>query len=179
MDSHEAPRSHNADPAYRPRTTWRLRIGRLFLIFAGMWLAFWVVGCGVLIAASGERNADPMLGHWLSVPISSDIHVGILSSDYPKIANLPPLPPKLMVLFDLGGFRSFAFYAPFSAQRVRVIPAWAPLLTLFGLACLFLIRWSKPTPNTCRSCGYNLTGNVSGRCPECGSPLHVSDAARR
>ncbi len=24
----------------------------------------------------------------------------------------------------------------------------------------------------CISCGYNLTGNVSGYCPECGNPLH-------
>ena len=23
----------------------------------------------------------------------------------------------------------------------------------------------------CRQCGYNLTGNVSGRCPECGTPV--------
>ena len=23
----------------------------------------------------------------------------------------------------------------------------------------------------CKSCGYNLTGNTSGRCPECGSPI--------
>ena len=27
----------------------------------------------------------------------------------------------------------------------------------------------------CRECGYNLTGNVSGRCPECGTPV-ASDA---
>ncbi len=27
----------------------------------------------------------------------------------------------------------------------------------------------KPLPpRHCRNCGYNLTGNVSGRCPECG-----------
>jgi hypothetical protein len=25
-------------------------------------------------------------------------------------------------------------------------------------------------PGTCRRCGYNLTGNVSGVCPECGRP---------
>ena len=24
---------------------------------------------------------------------------------------------------------------------------------------------------TCLKCGYNLTGNVSGRCPECGTPI--------
>ncbi len=27
-------------------------------------------------------------------------------------------------------------------------------------------------PGHCQKCGYNLTGNVSGRCPECGSPVH-------
>ena len=30
----------------------------------------------------------------------------------------------------------------------------------------------KPLPDgKCRSCGYNLTGNVSGVCPECGTPI--------
>lgn len=24
---------------------------------------------------------------------------------------------------------------------------------------------------TCQACGYNLTGNTSGLCPECGTPL--------
>jgi len=24
----------------------------------------------------------------------------------------------------------------------------------------------------CRQCGYDLTGNLSGRCPECGTPIH-------
>jgi hypothetical protein len=28
--------------------------------------------------------------------------------------------------------------------------------------------WGKP--DACVTCGYNLTGNESGRCPECGSP---------
>jgi hypothetical protein len=26
------------------------------------------------------------------------------------------------------------------------------------------------SPPTCSNCGYNLTGNVSGVCPECGTP---------
>jgi len=26
-------------------------------------------------------------------------------------------------------------------------------------------------PPSCRTCGYNLTGNVSGICPECGTPV--------
>lgn len=27
------------------------------------------------------------------------------------------------------------------------------------------------SPNLCRQCGYDLTGNVSGRCPECGTMI--------
>ena len=43
-----------------------------------------------------------------------------------------------------------------------------PLL-IFGL----LTRWCAPVripPGHCQKCGYNLTGNVSGVCPECGEP---------
>ena len=32
-------------------------------------------------------------------------------------------------------------------------------------------RWEglfRPPPGHCQKCGYDLTGNVSGRCPECG-----------
>ena len=29
-------------------------------------------------------------------------------------------------------------------------------------------------PNLCKKCGYNLTGNVSGICPECGSELSLT-----
>jgi len=28
-----------------------------------------------------------------------------------------------------------------------------------------------PGPGHCANCGYDLTGNVSGRCPECGTPV--------
>lgn len=29
-------------------------------------------------------------------------------------------------------------------------------------------------PGHCLTCGYNLTGNISGRCPECGTPIKVT-----
>lgn len=29
-----------------------------------------------------------------------------------------------------------------------------------------------PKSNQCEKCRYNLTGNTSGRCPECGTPIH-------
>jgi hypothetical protein len=32
-------------------------------------------------------------------------------------------------------------------------------------------RLSNSDPGVCVSCGYDLTGNVSGVCPECGTKL--------
>jgi len=56
------------------------------------------------------------------------------------------------------------------------------------LAVVFLnaVRWCRTWSTrrtrrprrrrgTCRTCGYNLTGNVSGTCPECGQKLHLID----
>jgi tRNA(Ile2) C34 agmatinyltransferase TiaS len=38
------------------------------------------------------------------------------------------------------------------------------------VAALVAHRWRKPNPaNACRECGYDLTGNTSGRCSECGN----------
>lgn len=44
------------------------------------------------------------------------------------------------------------------------------------LACqlrgyLRLRRLRQESSNPCRKCSYNLTGNVSGICPECGTPI--------
>lgn len=45
---------------------------------------------------------------------------------------------------------------------------------LWGLLWSYLVvRWQNKLlasyPDSCHECGYNMTGNVSGRCPECGS----------
>jgi hypothetical protein len=37
------------------------------------------------------------------------------------------------------------------------------------------VRWSQLQLGCCAHCGYNLTGNVTGVCPECGS--HVESGA--
>jgi hypothetical protein len=39
-------------------------------------------------------------------------------------------------------------------------------------------RSSSPSP-ACRNCGYNLTGNVSGVCPECGEKTDAQVARKR
>ncbi len=51
-------------------------------------------------------------------------------------------------------------------------PIWLPLL-IVAIPTGFL-WWvvDRPYPKGhCQNCGYNLTGNVSGRCPECGTAV--------
>ena len=50
---------------------------------------------------------------------------------------------------------------------------------LAGAACLMTYILGKAlgdahVPGHCRHCCYNLTGNVSGRCPECGKEVTIA-----
>gem|GEM_PF-7012270 len=52
------------------------------------------------------------------------------------------------------------------------IPLWIPIVAFAALA--FYLRPPRPKPGACRACGYDLRGNTSGRCPECGGVVHPS-----
>lgn len=62
-----------------------------------------------------------------------------------------------------------------------VLPLWLPIIALSVLPLLWLCRMRKfrrrQRSNCCTACGYNLTGNVSGVCPECGTA--IAPAQRR
>lgn len=44
-----------------------------------------------------------------------------------------------------------------------------PVIIIVGNVILYR-RYADPYPR-CQKCGYNLTGNVSGVCPECGTKI--------
>jgi hypothetical protein len=52
---------------------------------------------------------------------------------------------------------------------------WSILILTSVLPTMWLIRFSRATrrmaSGRCQRCGYNLTGNVSGVCPECGTAI--------
>lgn len=48
------------------------------------------------------------------------------------------------------------------------VPLWAPVAVL-GVTALWLWYLDRPRPpGACPKCGYDLTGNTTGICPECG-----------
>jgi hypothetical protein len=55
--------------------------------------------------------------------------------------------------------------------RFLLVPLWLPLLLVATPTAFLWYRNRRPPPGHCQKCGYNLTGNVSGRCPECGEAV--------
>lgn len=50
------------------------------------------------------------------------------------------------------------------------VPLWIPLGLAGAAAAFFWTRRPRAAEGACTACGYDLTGNVTGRCPECGRP---------
>ena len=53
------------------------------------------------------------------------------------------------------------------------MPMWIVLASIL-VPTIVLWRQNRHIPHShCQNCGYNLTGNVSGRCPECGTAVEA------
>ncbi len=84
---------------------------------------------------------------------------------------------------DRGAHRTSAWEPPTAEARLWqgyvYIPCWMPPVFLGIYPALLLIlrrplrRRYRRKHDLCMHCGYNLTGNTSGTCPECGTPTCV------
>jgi hypothetical protein len=102
--------------------------------------------------------------------------------------NPPPAPPMLPGIRLLGVLRmgSGAIGGGLGGNSWVVwdtceIDLWPPLV--LSIAVLLLLHWRRrrvrrETAPLCQHCGYNLTGNVSGICPECGQEIKAQPIAK-
>ena len=107
---------------------------------------------------------DPVrYGDWLSTLRYSS---GLM---WPKVHVFPGLPGPCST--------GPSPYAKSHTGVMVVLPLWLPFLC-FAIPTILVGRSNarRKAPRFCRRCGYNLTGNVSGRCPECGSPVTRMDS---
>ncbi len=57
------------------------------------------------------------------------------------------------------------------------IPLWIPFAAIGApTVALWMLGRRRSKPGHCRRCNYNLTGNTSGICPECGEPTPAAPA---
>ncbi len=93
----------------------------------------------------------------------------------------------LLLLFALLVYGSAM---PFNqSSTASLILVWAPCWMVAGSPVVFVIvlvlAWRRTIDPydeeghpRCVGCGYNLTGNVSGICPECGRPCDTLKSSR-
>lgn len=78
--------------------------------------------------------------------------------------------------YMLGGFLPRCGTNPHLSRKYTfhelVAPCWMPLAVLTSVV-VYRFRFDRRRipPHCCQSCGYDLTGNTSGTCPECGHPV--------
>ncbi len=64
-------------------------------------------------------------------------------------------------------------------SRGLAVSIWVPFVAIaIPTALLWWLDRRRLSPGHCQKCGYNLTGNVSGRCPECAQPICADGEAR-
>ena len=102
------------------------------------------------------------------------------------------------VYFESGGFAVFATHGQIPATgwmgvgqsrwpvvwwfavpaMVPLTAGWMPLLAAVVPTALTFARRRIP-PGHCRQCRYDLHGNTSGVCPECGTTIETEDERER
>ncbi|MCC6360533.1 MAG: hypothetical protein IT450_17480 [Phycisphaerales bacterium] len=120
----------------------------------------WFVGVGAgSVQFSWSNNPQTLAGFsrlpWIGPPVSEDL----LADDWARLS--------VWVTSDVN-----PIYQYFG------IPLWMPL-AFFGALTGWLWWWDRRRIDRggCLKCGYDLTGNVSGRCPECGAAVEAKPGA--
>ncbi|HEY3243741.1 MAG TPA: hypothetical protein VGM03_10355 [Phycisphaerae bacterium] len=102
--------------------------------------------------------------------------------------NFPFRSYRRAVETSFAGWLSFGAYSlirlrAFATMRMRILLfaiafliVYAAVGALLGLLAVRIRhrRWPIYGLDQCHHCGYDLTLNVSGRCPECGQPITTS-----
>lgn len=164
-------------------------IGTVGVAVASFWMPLtWRSGPSTVVAAWSTE-----------APVRSTVKGGVLRGSYRfgpnevlQINGASVLVPRSFTRLGLAGnptgdgsFMSLPSFQngalPLWPNRVLrwahgELPLWCPFL-LFGtypvVAFIFgpLRRYRRRKRGLCLKCGYNLTGNVSGVCPECGTKV--------
>jgi len=105
-------------------------------------LAVFVFGFLILPLVLATLPTSPVV-KWTSTVLAALFFACALASALPEEADIPPCPLIL----------------PFLLYTAAAYRHW------------FHPKKRTALPGHCRKCEYDLTGNVSGICPECGTPV--------
>jgi hypothetical protein len=160
----------------RLRTPWWAWMCVVFICFAGMWPDFilnrvaplsrslfvGMVGtCGfwlflaVLIGYLGGRYRNWRVTLGGVIAMSLGTHFGEYAHDV--LYRVTPGSSLLLNQHEASELLMYLVMGIVAAPISHVVTAW--------------LASRRILPGHCQHCGYDLTGNVSGRCPECGQAV--------
>ena len=127
----------------------------------------------IMVGSAGRREPGVAITRSLDIFVTA----GRLRIEYyarPRGSNELPYTPCLKALGHSRrqGFEWWFQWGQWSDVRLYstevFIPLWV-LVLLTGLPTGWLWWRERERPGLCASCGYDLRGNASGVCPECGA----------
>lgn len=142
---------------------------------------FWVIsdligGYAVILACTGDvarfRSYDPELNDRLAEmgPGGYTDSVREASHDFLQVSRNG---------IRIAGFVGSAHKNGYGGHSVYVgLPLWwiyvmLGLIAAWRLGVRRMQRWRRRMRRQCVECGYDLRGNTSGACPECGSKVNL------
>ena len=123
---------------------------------------------------SFQEPTDPLEGMWLRVGvIRGTFHLNRWNYNAPRRVPASRRWRRLRFSFVTGAYRGIK--PPYSFWLLEV-PLWSPIVLFAAYPTIAFIRgplrrWRRCRKGWCVKCGYDLTGNVSGVCPECGTEV--------
>lgn len=161
-----------------------LRILRFTFLFAGCVLFVFGLAGPLLRTKSIEWDYRPQGS---CVPTRGTVHIGhgFTSVILEWVSLEPPAGSRVSKRTALFSWHDVPYRAPDgSVYRMRVLMI-RKVNTLLCVIGIVLSLWPtarlmndlkyrrRRTLGLCEHCGYDLTGNLSGACPECGCPLRA------
>jgi hypothetical protein len=118
--------------------------------------------------------------HPVATWVAAGVLFGVASALLAQVCLLAvPAWPGALLVSALGGGNAFGEILTDGGARLELlVPANAVVYGAIGALIGFLKAdsWERRTagPLRCTKCRYPLSGNTSGVCPECGTPLSPS-----
>ncbi len=160
------------------------------VIVGGFMLAVLVAGLSMAMLEYFKVNDDdPMMLIWLIANVAGwGLWAGLFylycrRTDYLRAIRrmvlvliggsllqlMATIPSHMIVIRRPGCFVGIGTAMGIMAGLLVMFWAFGP-----GILLLFWFETRRRMPGHCHVCAYNLTGNVSGICPECGTPIASS-----
>ncbi len=154
-----------AEPRTRRILKWGGAAAATAILLACVFSLVWCFVCG-----SGDWSVSLLLGR-----VQLELTDPPAEHFYFRIKRIAHSPSQVLEGLIIGLQSSLVFEGVTASGRqlkIYSLPLWAILAVVIPPSgYLWWLDRRRPKPGYCQSCGYNLTGNVSGVCSECGTTI--------